>query len=151
LFLTQTIQNLSDHYNLDYNTYWDALKINNGFSDILHFSWDEIWSINIYLTGDSTNSCTLDTFDEVKKKKCWVEMNKNWTKIQLTNPDNTYFNNLKFKIIPYKDLDQYSLDYEDIYGKWFWMFFQWYSKLYNPNYYYYNVHINYQTFFNIKI
>lgn len=151
LFLTQTVQNFWDYHNLNYSGYSNDLIDNNWFVDILHFSWDEIWSVGIYLTWDNPDSCIFNDFDEIKQKKCWVEMNKNWNRIQLTNPNTTYINNLKFKIIPYEDLDKYNLNYENIYGKWFWMFFQWYSKIYNPNYYFYNVNINYQTFFNIKI
>jgi len=118
LFVWEVLQNFADRNTLNYTKYikdWqdsNRLIENNGMTSILYLSWLD-WEISIYSTGVDCVS-VWEPFPKIEEDtpNCWIELQKSWTRIKLTNPNNTYVNNIVFKIIPFAHQDNYYNDPE---------------------------------------
>ncbi len=143
LFVSQNLQNLADKLKINYSKH-DNLDSTDWFTGSLYFTWQN--DVQIYLTWDSVS----DT-KEIKDNNSWIEMQKDWTTIKLTDPNKVFVKNLYFKIIPYKDwqVDRW-MDYDDIYNYWFWIFMDTYNSRYNRHRWPFDVKSADQTFYNIR-
>jgi len=150
LFVTDTLQNLSNRNSIDYSGYATSpeevsnynLFTNKGIVDRLYLSWED-GSLFVYSSGCDSSW-----------EYCKLFMNKNWSVIQLTQ-DKVLLKNTKFKIIPFEDEDSYNCElqdktnaYECRNNPWFWFITQMYSTWYDQERRTHNVYIDVQQFFN---
>lgn len=143
LSMFQTVQNIPDDYVIDFNKYQN-LKDKYWYSNILYLTWAQ-WPISLYSTWD----CDA-TIDSIKTKYCWVQLDKNNQKIDLTDKEKTYFTKLYFKILPYQDVSSYNVGFEDLYHHGYAMFIESYIKKYNKSNWPFDVKVNYTNFFNLR-
>ncbi len=145
LFVSQSVQNLAEKYNIDYTKY-DSTELSNnyGFVQTLYLTGTD-WNISIYLTGDCE-----DSIANLKTKNCWIQMNKDGTQIDLTDKNKIYITKFYFKILPYDDIKNYNLEFHDIYQNWFWIFSESYIKKYSEINRPFKVKFDYQNFYNIR-
>lgn len=149
LFLSQTVQNFVDAYDIDFQKYYDSLG-NSSLISTYWFTWaihlkSWTWSISIYATWDCE-----DTQDNLKEKFCWIQMKQGDKTIDITDKNKVYFRKFYFKIIPYQDGSSYYLNFEDISHNGFWMFSEIYIKNYKQVWWPFDVKLNYENFFNIR-
>ncbi len=143
LFMTQTFQNITDKYKIDYDMY-PNIKDTYWITKIMYLKWDE-WKVKIYSTWDCE-----DSIQQIKTKHCRVQMEKNWNIVDITDKNKTYFTKLYFKILPYEDNSKFNLNFDDLYHSWIWLFTQIYIKRYSDKDWKFNVNVNFQTFYNIR-
>lgn len=143
LFLSQTIQWLTDKSNIYYSGY-SSLSMTYGITWTLYLTWED-WLISIYSTWDCHDDIT-----SIKDKFCWVQMNKGWELIDLTDKNKIYLTKFYFKLIPYEDQNNLTLTFQDIYHNGVGLYAQGYIKRFNEKSWPFNVMINYETFYNIK-
>ena len=153
LFVTDTLQNLSNKYQIDYSEYDTASMFTNKWlTDTLYLYWEdlswEILKISVYASGcdSSWNYCRLF-------------MNNDGKRFPLTQ-DKVLFKNTKFKIIPFEKIDYQDWishceeekgalwAYECRNNQWFWFITQMYSQNYDKDRWTHNVYLNVQQFFN---
>lgn len=146
LFITDTLQNLSNRNEIDYSEYnsnWSNLLFSSGgIANILYLSWED-GKVSVYGSGCTSGHCNL-------------YMNKSDEEIQLTN-DTIYFSDIKFKVIPFEKLDYYTYDsqceeqrnaYVCRNNQWFWFMTTIYSTGYDSDRWTNNVYLNINQFFN---
>lgn len=144
LYVSQLLQNLSDNYKIDLNKYTN-LKEDLWINKILYLSWN--WeNISLYLTWECAPK-----INNFWNSQCFIQMNKDWNIIDVTNKNSIYVEKLFFRIIPYWSNENYDLNFDEIYQNWFWINSSIYIKKYNPNDYKFNVKYDFQTFYNIRI
>ncbi|UFX83323.1 type II secretion system protein [Candidatus Absconditicoccus praedator] len=129
MFLSNSLEDFSEIYNINYDNY-DDLEDDDGLVEKLYLD-----DISVYKTG--TNS------------KSWIQLEKNGEDIPLTNKNNVYIESLGFKILPYEDLDDGNLEYEDMYNYGFWVFIQAKNADYTKDNWPYSVNTKFQSFYNI--
>lgn len=142
LYVSQVFENISDKYDIDYSKY-SSLSDSYGLTGKLFLTWN--WnSLIIY----STWNCDLER-DFFREKDCRLQMKKNSEIVNLTDKRKIYIKNLFFKIMPYDDIENYNLEFENIYHNWFGVFWEFYVKRFS-NFWPYNVKISYENFYNIR-
>lgn len=143
-FISETLQNLSNRNEINYDEYGTWLFNTSWMTETLYLSWED-WQIAIYSSGVNCNSGI-----------CNLYMNKNNKEIQLTQ-DSVYFSKAKFKIIPFEKLDYQSesicertLDnvYACRFNQWFWFMVSIYSARYSDERWTSDVYLKVQQFFN---
>jgi len=145
LFVSQSVQNLAEKANIDYEKYdSNTLFSTNWFVQTLYLTWEE-WTFSVYLTGE----CGED-LSQIRKKNCWIQLDKNGDKIDLTDKNKIYITKFYFKLLPYDDIKKYNLSYNDTYQNGFWIFAESYIKKYSEINYPFKVKFNYQNFYNIR-
>lgn len=148
LFVTDTLQNLSNRNEIDYSEYSGNQKnlfYYSWLTDVLYLSWDD-WKIQVYASG-----CNAERY-------CWLYMRKNGSEFSLAQGDQkVLFKDTKFKVIPFEKIDyawgstqcEKSLNaYICRNNQWFWFMTQMYSKNYDRDRWTHNVYLNVQQFFN---
>lgn len=147
LYLMQVLQNVADSNDINFSYYnswsYDLIE-HHWIVDNLNMIWED-WEIKIYLKWDC-----IDSVDDIKENECWVEMEKNWESFAVTDKDKIYVRKLYYKIIPYEDINDYWLDFENIKHNWIWMYWDFYVKRYNKHSWIFDVSMKVQTFFNIR-
>ncbi len=141
LFLSQNVQNLADSHSIDFSKYSSNLGSSEWYTDTLYFTWD--YSVSIYLTWDYWADIS-----DIRDSNSWVEMERNWELIALTDPNKSYVRNMNFKILPFESIRW--LDFDDIYNEWFWMNIEVYNANYSKDIWPLDLNYNYQTFYNIR-
>ena len=143
LYLSQTLQNLSDKYDINLNKY-SNLTDTKWLTWTLYLTW--IDNISIYATWDW---CNLTDLTKIKNKYCWVQMKKNEYLIDITDKDKVFLKNLNFKLIPFT-WNTINTESKNIYHKWFWIFTESYTKKYIATKWAFNIKVPLQMFFNIR-
>lgn len=155
LFVTDTLQNLSNRNEIDYSKYrYDTdtdekynLFITNGITDNLFLTWDD-GEITLYGSGCGSWDCLyMDRWDEKG--------------IQLTQ-ETANFSGIQFKVIPFEKInyDTYESKCENpdnpkaknAYAcrnnQWFWFMTTIYTKWYDKDRWTHSVDIHVNQFFN---
>ena len=149
LFVTDTLQNLSNRNEIDYNEYSSAtnrLFDHNWLTNVLYLSWED-WKIQVYASG-----CNTEWY-------CWLYMKKNnLSEFRLAQGEQkVLFKDTKFKIIPFEKLnyawgtsacEELKNAYICRNNQWFWFMTQIYSQNYDKDRWTHNVYLNVQQFFN---
>lgn len=145
LFVSQSVQNLAEKSNINYEEYnSNDLTDRHWFVETLYLTWSEWW-LSIYLTGDC-----WEALSEIRSKNCWIQLDKNGNKIDLTDKNKIYITKFYFKLLPYDNIANYNLDFHDIYQNGFWIFAESYIKRYDEQKRPFKVKFNYQNFYNIR-
>lgn len=175
LTVSEIFQNISEKNTIDYQKYayeyWTWYISNHKwFTDKLFLTGQD-WNSSIYTNW---TGCLLNPWDEFVLSgdtkeimtNCWLEMNKNWETIQLTNPKKTYLSKAIFRIIPFASQDQFINDPNRL-GKtlcefskktsnylaclhkpWFWLIMKAYTSSYSKDRAT-NISFSVQQFFNL--
>lgn len=149
LFVTDTLQNLSNRNEIDYSKYEyntnGDIKYNlypDGITEKLFLTWDD-GEITLYGSGCGSWDCLyMDKLDE------------KW--IQLTQ-ETANFSGIRFKVIPFEkiDYDEYVSTCEETRNayacrnnQWFWFMTTIYTKWYDEDRWTHSVDIHVNQFFN---
>ncbi len=154
LFLSETLQNLANRNQIDYQKYWEDLIDLDGISETLYMSGED-WEISIYASGNC-----LDIDEELTRedlnKWCGLVLEKGDKIIDLTN-NLVYTTKPLFKIIPFVNSEAY-IDNSSLCDSnylacvndpWFWFTIQLYNKWYDEKNWTNNVSMFVQEFFNV--
>lgn len=147
-FISETLQNLSNRNEIDYDKYGTWLFNTTWMTDTLYLSWED-WKVAIYsswVNCESSWVCNL-----------YMKKGTGSKEIQLTQ-DSVYFSKAQFKIIPFERLDY--TDSESIcekklnayacrFNQWFWFMVNIYSSRHDSSRWTNDVYLNVQQFFNI--
>lgn len=140
----QTLQTIWENYKIDYAKYGDSLVDKYWLTSVIYLTWNQWW-VSIY----STWTCG-DDISWISAKNCWIQMNKNWNIVDLTDRSKVYFSKLYFKVIPFKDVSTYNVPFDQIYHNWFAVYLESYIKRYKKGYRPFEVKVNYSNFFNLR-
>lgn len=154
LFVSDTLQNLSNRNSIDYEAYWDILFHEKWLVTSLCLSWQD-GKIAIYPKCNS-GICNL------YMRKGWNCMkdvidNDVVKETLLTPTSKVYFEDVKFKVVPFESLD-YTLESKceengsNVYvcrnNQWFWFMSTIYYTWYDKDRWTHNISLNVQQFFN---
>lgn len=154
LLLSETLQNLANRNEIDYQKYHRDLVDSDGISEVLYMEWED-GNISIYSSGDC-----LDVGEHIESENvengCSLVLDRWWKTIRLTS-DLVYVSKPSFKIIPFQNTENYIDDMTLCESNYlacvsdpgFWFTARFYNKWYDKNNRTNNVSMFVQEFFNV--
>ena len=154
LFVSETLQNLANRNQIDYDKYNNSLVDSLGISEVLYMSGED-WEIAIYASGNC-----LDLDEELAREDldewCGLVLEKEDKVIELTS-HLVYTTKSLFKIVPFVKSESYITDSSlcdsnylaCVNDPWFWFTIQLYNKWHDETSWTNNVSMFVQQFFNI--